>query len=58
MSEGELYFTMILKQEIEKQDFQIFGFTDPLLVLEDFQINRRQYGLVAGKRQEKNPNNR
>jgi CheY-like chemotaxis protein len=35
-----------LKQLLEKLGFQVFGFTDPLLALEHFQINSKQYDLV------------
>jgi DNA-binding response OmpR family regulator len=31
---------------LQKQGFEVFGFTDPLLALEHFQINSRKYGLV------------
>ena len=31
---------------MKKAGFQAFGFTDPLLALEHFQVNYRQYGLV------------
>lgn len=36
----------IFKQALNKQGFHVFGFTDPLLALEHFQINSKQYSLV------------
>jgi len=39
--------TTVLKQGLEKRGFQVFGFTDPLLALEHFQLNSGQYGLVV-----------
>lgn len=38
--------TIVLKQDLEKQGFRGFGFTDPLLELEHFKIIFKQYGLV------------
>jgi DNA-binding NtrC family response regulator len=36
----------IFKQALNKKGFHVFGFTDPLLALEHFQINSKQYSLV------------
>jgi response regulator RpfG family c-di-GMP phosphodiesterase len=44
--DDEFDITTVLKQGIQKQGFQVFGFTDPLLALEHFQINSKQYSLV------------
>ncbi len=33
-------------EELEKLDFQVSAFTDPLVALEHFQIDSKQYGLV------------
>jgi DNA-binding NtrC family response regulator len=44
--DDEFDITTTLKQGLEKQGFRVFGFTDPLLALEHFQINSDQYGLV------------
>lgn len=44
--DDEFDITTVLKQGLEKRGFQVFGFTDPLLALEHFQINTKQYGLV------------
>lgn len=44
--DDEFDITKLLKQGLEKQGFHIFGFTDPLLALEHFQINCALYGLV------------
>lgn len=38
--------TTVLKQGLERQGYRVFGFTDPLLALEHFQINFEQHGLV------------
>jgi response regulator RpfG family c-di-GMP phosphodiesterase len=44
--DDEFDITITLKQGLEKHSFRVFGFTDPLLALEHFQINSDQYGLV------------
>jgi DNA-binding NtrC family response regulator len=44
--DDEFDITTVLRQGLEKQGFRVFGFTDPLLALEHFQINSDQYGLV------------
>ena len=44
--DDEFDITTVLKQGLEKHGFRVFGFTDPLLALEHFQINSKQYGLV------------
>ena len=44
--DDEFDITTVLKQGLEKHGFQVFGFTDPLLALEHFQINSKRYGLV------------
>jgi DNA-binding response OmpR family regulator len=44
--DDESDITTVLKQGLQKQGFEVFGFTDPLLALEHFQINSRKYGLV------------
>lgn len=44
--DDEFDIATVLKQGLEKQGFRVFGFTDPLLALEHFQINFEQYGLV------------
>ena len=36
----------IFKQALNKKGFHVFGFTDPLLALEHFQINSKQYSIV------------
>lgn len=36
----------VLKQCLEKLDFQVSEFTDPLVALEHFQIDSKEYGLV------------
>lgn len=44
--DDESDITTVLKQGLQKQGFEVFGFTDPLLALEHFQTNSRKYGLV------------
>jgi response regulator RpfG family c-di-GMP phosphodiesterase len=44
--DDEFDITTVLKQGLEKRGFQVFGFTEPLLALEHFQINSKRYGLV------------
>jgi len=44
--DDEFDITTVLKQGLQKRGFQVFGFTDPLLALEHFQINSKRYGLV------------
>ena len=44
--DDEFDITTVLKQGLQKRGLQVFGFTDPLLALEHFQINSKQYGLV------------
>ena len=44
--DDEFDIITVLRQGLEKQGFRVFGFTDPLLALEHFQINSDQYGLV------------
>jgi response regulator RpfG family c-di-GMP phosphodiesterase len=34
------------KMGLEDQGFHVFGFTEPLLALDHFQLNSEQYGLV------------
>jgi DNA-binding NtrC family response regulator len=36
----------IFRQGLMKKGFSVFGFTDPLLALEHFQLNQEKYGLV------------
>ena len=38
--------TVLIKLSLEKQGYQVFGFTDPSLALEHFQINQSIYDLV------------
>jgi DNA-binding response OmpR family regulator len=38
--------TSLVKMSLEKQGYQVFGFTDPLLALEHFQLNPSIYDLV------------
>jgi DNA-binding NtrC family response regulator len=44
--DDEFDIVSVLKQGIDKQGFRVFGFTDPYLALEHFQINSELYGLV------------
>jgi DNA-binding NtrC family response regulator len=44
--DDEFDIISIFKQALMKKGFHVFGFTDPLLALEHFQINAKRYGLV------------
>jgi DNA-binding NtrC family response regulator len=44
--DDEFDVVTIVRQWLQKQGFLVFGFTDPSLALEHFQINSKQYGLV------------
>ncbi len=44
--DDEFDIMSIFKQALKKKGFHVFGFTDPLLALEHFQINIKRYGLV------------
>ena len=45
--DDEFDIISIFKQALKKKGFHVFGFTDPLLALEHFQINAKRYGMVA-----------
>jgi response regulator RpfG family c-di-GMP phosphodiesterase len=44
--DDEFDVVTILRQWIERQGFDVFGFTEPSLALEHFRLNSKQYGLV------------
>ncbi len=44
--DDEFDIISIFKQALKNKGFHVFGFTDPLLALEHFQINAKRYGLV------------
>jgi DNA-binding NtrC family response regulator len=44
--DDEFDVVTILRQWLEKQEFHVFGFTEPLLALEHFRLNSKEYGLV------------
>ena len=44
--DDEFDIISIFKQALVNKGFHVFGFTDPLLALEHFQINSKQYELV------------
>jgi DNA-binding NtrC family response regulator len=44
--DDEFDIVSIFKQALNKKGFHVFGFTDPLLALEHFQINVKRYRLV------------
>jgi DNA-binding NtrC family response regulator len=44
--DDEFDIISIFKQALKKKGFHVFGFTDPLLALEHFQINSKRYTLV------------
>jgi DNA-binding NtrC family response regulator len=44
--DDELDIVVIFKQALSRQGYTVFGFTDPLLALEHFKVNSKDYGLV------------
>jgi DNA-binding response OmpR family regulator len=44
--DDEFDITFSFKQGLEDKGFHVFGFTEPLLALDHFQMNSEQYGLV------------
>jgi DNA-binding NtrC family response regulator len=44
--DDEFDITLSFKTGLEDKGFHVFGFTDPLLALDHFQMNSEQYGLV------------
>jgi DNA-binding NtrC family response regulator len=44
--DDEFDITFSFKQGLEDKGYNVFGFTDPLLALDDFQMNYELYGLV------------
>jgi len=44
--DDEFDLVSIFKQGLERQGFHVFGFTEPALALEHFQINQEKYSLV------------
>ena len=44
--DDELDIVAIFRQALRKQGYTVFGFTDPLLALEHFRLNAKQYGLI------------
>jgi DNA-binding NtrC family response regulator len=44
--DDEFDIVSIFKQGLERRGFRVFGFTEPALALEHFQINSKQYSLV------------
>ena len=44
--DDEFDIVSVFKQGLEKKGFQAFGFTEPSLALEHFQLNEEKYGLV------------
>ena len=44
--DDEFDVVTILRQWLEKQGFQVFGFTAPNLALEHFRLNSKEYRLV------------
>jgi DNA-binding NtrC family response regulator len=44
--DDEFDITSSFKQGLEDKGYNVFGFTDPLLALDDFQMNSERYGLV------------
>lgn len=44
--DDEFDIVRVFKQGLEYRGFHAFGFTNPLLALEHFQVNHEKYGLV------------
>ena len=44
--DDEFDIVALLKHSLQKHGYQVFGFTDPLLALEHFMINSKDYSLV------------
>ena len=44
--DDEFDIVTLFQQLLERQGFHVFGFTNPLLAVERFQINFKLYGLV------------
>jgi DNA-binding NtrC family response regulator len=44
--DDEFDITFSFKQGLEDKGYNVFGFTDPLLALDHFQMNSERYGLV------------
>lgn len=45
--DDEFDIISVFKQGLERRGFHVFGFTEPVLALEHFQINSKQYSLVV-----------
>jgi DNA-binding NtrC family response regulator len=44
--DDEIDITFSFKQGLEDKGYHVFGFTEPLLALDHFQMNSEQYSLV------------
>lgn len=44
--DDELDVVVIFRQALSRQGYEVFGFTDPLLALEHFRLNAKEYALV------------
>src|ERR1051326_879782 len=44
--DDEFDIISVFKQGLERKHFHVFGFTEPSLALEHFQLNQEKYGLV------------
>lgn len=44
--DDELDIVVIFRQALSKQGYNVFGFTDPILALEHFKMNAKDYRLV------------
>ncbi len=44
--DDEFDIVSTFKQGLERRGFHVFGFTEPTLALEHFQLNQEKYGLV------------
>jgi DNA-binding response OmpR family regulator len=45
--DDELEIVSLIKHFLQRQRYRVFGFTDPMLAIEHFMLNSRNYFLVV-----------
>jgi len=45
--DDELEIVSLIKHFLQRQGYRVFGFTDPMLAIEHFMLNSRNYSLVV-----------
>jgi DNA-binding response OmpR family regulator len=45
--DDELEIVSLIKHFLQRQGYSVFGFTDPMLAIEHFMLNSRNYSLVV-----------